>query len=331
MNKSFYLIIPILFFSCNRSTTDDTTISKKYYHKYGFEVPKQEWENRKEDGKIVTRKEDGITITQSYENGVLSGPTTYSYPHTSTTQKKLVYDQGTLLKEIIYDQNEIPIRESDYEFEGQVIKTCWNTTGVPLSVEEFKGNLLIEGKYFDEDNNLEATVTDGTGIKLKKDRSNTLLHKETLEKGKTLSKICYYSDGTIQSETTYLNDQPHGLQKKFTESGKPLAFINWRQGTLDGLKVHYRNGNVIHEIPYKNGNKHGLEKQFAASGNQISEIPWIHGKKHGSARVFTEDNSNIAWFYDGKAVTRNQFESYEKRASLVADISEIFSSEEKMQ
>ena len=221
MRKSFYLLAPIIFFSCSRNTTDDTKVSKRYFHKYGFEIAQDEWEKRQQEGQVLTIDENGVTTTQSFEHGILNGPTTYSYPNSGVTQKKETYDNGTLLKEIIYDPSGVPIRESDYEFEEQVIQTCWNDKGVPISIEHYQGENLIEGKYYNSDHILEASIIDGTGTKIKRDRKGVILQQETLENGKICSRTCYYADGIVQSETHYIDNQPHGLQKSLQRLGSP--------------------------------------------------------------------------------------------------------------
>ena len=134
--------------SCHCNNSLDQVISQKYVHKYGFNVSPKEWEERSQDGQIVEELKNGITITKSYENGELHGPTTYTFANSKVVEKLLVYDQGTLLKETAFDVAGMPMREDLYEFDDRNVITLWSDRGIPLSVEEYENDTLVHGKYF---------------------------------------------------------------------------------------------------------------------------------------------------------------------------------------
>src|SRR5688572_25453518 len=95
--------LPVLLAGCFSSDSGNPIVSQTFHHKYGFDVTAQEWKERAQDGQIISVLKDGVKVSRSYENGVLHGPTTYSFPHSTVIEKTEIYDQGTLLKEIVHD------------------------------------------------------------------------------------------------------------------------------------------------------------------------------------------------------------------------------------
>src|SRR3990167_4114346 len=101
----------LLLGGCFSSDSNHTVVSQKYIHKYGFDVSEKEWQDREMDGQIVSMLSNGVKITRSYENGLLHGSTIQTFPHSHVIEKLFVYDQGTLLKEMLYDPAGVPISE----------------------------------------------------------------------------------------------------------------------------------------------------------------------------------------------------------------------------
>lgn len=322
--KTIRLIIPLFAISltsCTRTTTTQSeVVTKNYYHKYGFEVPKEEWEERKQNGKVVTTSEDGITLVESYEQGILNGETTKTFPNSKVIQKRSIYNDGNLLKELLYDQSGLPVCERDFEFEDIIVKTFWDSKGTPISIEEFKKSFLIEGKYFNPLHEEEATVVSGVGTKIKRNRSGTLLYKETIADGIVTSKITYHPNGNVQSESYFKDEKLHGKQKVFASSGIPLLETTWNEGVLDGPELHYKHGKIAQQCNYINGKKHGLEIFFDTQGKITQEIHWENGLKHGSNRVYNNESIAIEWYFNDSKVTRDKFESLENRSKIIADL-----------
>lgn len=311
----------VLFSACQHS--DDSlnqVISQKYVHKYGFDVTENEWEERSQEGQVITLLANGVKVVQSYENGVLHGPTTNTFPHSSVIEKIMMYDAGTLLKETQCDHSGIPIKEEIFEFDDRTIITSWDEKGVPLSIEEYEHDLLMEGKYYTPEHILEATVEAGFGERIKRDRTGTLLSRDTIENGSSSQRISYHPNGQVHTISHYHENQLHGEQLKFTASGKPLMKLNWDHGVLDGLKTVYRNGTKIAEIPYDHGSKQGLEYHYDDLGHLTAEIEWKADKKHGASKFHTEDTTEVEWFFKGKTVSAHKFELLDTREKLLADL-----------
>lgn len=311
----------VLAVSCQNNSALDQVVSQTFVHKYGFGVTEKEWEERAQDGQVVSMLKNGVKVTTTYENGQLHGPTSYSFPQSATIERLVIYDQGTLLKESLNDPTGMPIREDVYEFDNRTITTLWDEKGVPLSVEEYAGEILVEGKYFTPDHELEGQVEAGFGEKMKRDRSGLLVSRDEIENGMIVGRTTYHPNGQIHTVSHYHDYQLHGEQRKYTASGRPLMELNWNHGILDGQKVIYRNGLKVAEIPYVEGQKHGLEYHYDDLGNLTAEIEWRSDKKHGFSKLHTEDYTETEWFYGGQAVTADRFDELVDREKIIAEFS----------
>lgn len=331
MRRLSPLFATLILASCQTTQPLDQVVSQKFVHKYGFDISEHEWEQRSQEGQVITTLANGVNVTHTYENGNLHGPTTFTFPNSSIVEKVRLYDQGTLLKETLHDANGIPMQEEIYEFDDRVILTLWNEKGVPLSVEEYDGDLLVDGKYYSSDHELESQVDNGNGIRCKRDRSGLLISKDEIENGVMSARTAYHPNGTIHTVSHYKDYLLHGDQIKYTSSGRPLMALRWERGILDGIKTVYRNGLKVAEIPYIQGQKHGTEFHFDDLGNLIAEIVWRNDKKHGCSKMYTEDSSDMEWFFNGQLVTAQKFELLEMREQMIANFNQPEESDTKPQ
>jgi antitoxin component YwqK of YwqJK toxin-antitoxin module len=312
--------VGILFAGCNSNKADNDVVSQQFIHKYGFDVSEREWEERAQDGLVVTMMKNGVRATHTYENGLLHGTTTFTFPHSNVVEKLMTYDQGTLLKEVFHDANGIPVREEVHEFDDRNVITLWDEKGAPLSIEEYSGELLLEGKYYTSGHELEGQVENGSGVRVKRDRNGLLVCQDHIEKGMISQRTSYHPNGQIQSISNYDNYQLHGEQIKNTPSGKPLMVIQWNHGAMHGVKTVYRNGIKIAEIPYQDGLRHGTEIHYDDLGALVAEIQWKNDKKHGVSYFHSEDTTENEWFFKGQRVDAEKFAMLENRQKIVAQM-----------
>ncbi len=311
----------LILSSCQSNSALDQVVSQQFVHKYGFTVSPEEWEERSQDGQVVEELKNGIKVTRSYENGVLHGPTTFTFARSPVVEKLLSYDQGVLLKETVFDMKGIPIREDLYEFDDRNIITLWSDRGIPLSVEEYENEVLIEGKYFTPDHDIEAKVENGYGYRVKRTREGLLVSKDQMKNGLIAERTTFHPNGEIHTISHYHDYQLHGSQMKYSASGRPLMELSWNHGVLDGHKVIYRNGIRVAEIPFVNGVKHGTELHYDDLGNLISETAWRNDKKHGCCKSYTEDSADADWYHNGMLVDAQKFVLLENREQIVAELS----------
>jgi antitoxin component YwqK of YwqJK toxin-antitoxin module len=330
MKRLSPFIAALAIASCQTSTSPEQIVSEKYVHKYGFGLSEAEWDQRAQEGQVISTLKSGVTITRSYENGTLHGPTTYTFPKSSKVEKILLYDQGDLLKEITQDTNGIPVREETYEFDDRLILTFWNDKGVPLSIEEYNGELLVDGKYYSSEHELEAQVENGNGFRTKRDRLGLLISKDQIVDGKMTARTTYHPTGQIHTVSHYEDYILHGEQTKYTSSGRPLMNLSWDHGILDGVKTIYRNGLKVSEVPYSKGQKNGTELHYDDLGNLIAEIVWRNDKKHGCCKSYTEESQDMDWYFNGGLVSAEKFELLESREELFAELDRSESAEDDL-
>jgi len=319
--RLFSLFIASLLLGGCGGDNGNEIVSQKYIHKYGFDVSESEWVDREKEGQIVLLLKDGEKVTNTYENGILHGISTSTFPNSSVVQKLLVYNQGVLLKEVVNDEAGIPISEDVYEFDDRRVTTFWDNNGSPLSVEEYDNDLLIEGKYFTSNHEMEGQVEAGFGERYSRDREGLLLSRDLIENGVASTRTNYHANGQIHSISHYHDYQLHGEQRKFASNGQPLMDLNWNHGTLDGMKIVYRTGHKVSEIPYINGQRHGLEYHFDEAGTLTANIEWKNDKKHGCSRFLNSDTTENEWFYNGAVVSQERFEMLNNREEMIADLS----------
>lgn len=310
--SSLWLLCALGITGCSTSSLPEI-VSEKYVHKYGFEVSEEEWESRSQEGEHIALLQNGVEVKKTYEKGKLHGPTTYTYPHSKTVEKLLVYSNGTLLKETSFDLQGMPIREDLYEIDNHVQITLWNEQGVPLSIEEYEEDRLLEAQYFTPEHTLEGSVQDGIGYRYKRERKGELLSKDTIQDGYMIARITFHPSGEIHTVSHYKDYQLHGEQEKFAATGKPLLKLHWNNGVLDGYKITYRNGWKVSEIPFVQGKREGIERHFDDLGNLTAEIEWKNDKKHGMAKFYADDLTETEWFYKGQTVNAEKFQTLEER------------------
>lgn len=317
-----FLVGSAFFASCQSSDSLDQVVSQTFVHKYGFETSEEEWEAREKDGQIVTMLKNGVKVTSTYENGQLHGPTTHTFPHSSIVEKLLVYDAGVLLKECVNDPAGMPMREEVFEFDNRKIITMWDEKGAPLSIEEYEGEYLTEGKYYTPEHELEASVEASEGERVKRDRAGLLISRDEIQSGMISSRTTYHPNGQVHTVSHYHDYQLHGPQLKFTASGRPLMELNWDHGILDGEKIVYRNGTRVAVIPFINGQKHGTEYHYDDLGNLTAEIEWRNDKKHGATKLHSEEATETEWFFKGQSVNAERFKNLERRDQIVTEMRE---------
>lgn len=306
---------------CQKSGTDNGIISQRYIHKYGYAVSKEEWDARTYPGQVITNLRNGITITATYENGVLHGPCTHTFPDSQTVKTYYLYNQGNVVKEISYDIKGMPVRETVQFSPTRYTITHWYLDGTPMSIEEFAGDELLEGQYLTLNNETEARVEKGDGTRIRRNQDGILMTKEQIQSGSLVKREAFYPTGTPESITFYLDGKLHGEKKSFTQKGEPLLIEEWIGGQLHGKSTYFKNGIRHLEISYLYGQKNGSEIHYL-DGEQISkEIQWENDKKHGPATYYVEGGVRVEFYYDGKLVTQSDYEALNRRDEMISHIS----------
>ncbi|MBS0621229.1 MAG: hypothetical protein JSS61_07225 [Verrucomicrobia bacterium] len=323
MRTKFYAIVGLLglvLAGCQNNDNNQSVVSQRYIHKYGYAVSKDEWDMNTYPGQVITSLDTGVTITATYENGTLHGPTTYTYPHSQTVEHYFLYNNGSKVKEISYDPAGMPLREWIQLSPARHSLTMWYKEGSPMQIEEYAGNELIDGQYFSTENELEARVEKGAGLRIRRSADGTLLAKEVFEEGYAIKKETFYPNGSPESIAYYYHDKLNGEKRTFAQNGEPLSIEEWVAGQLHGKATYFKNGNRYLEISYLYGQKNGLETHFIDGDIISQEIAWENDLKHGTSIFYADGKSDTHWFYAGELVSKRKFDELNHLDEIIANI-----------
>lgn len=331
MKKVFCILTPIVLLlasGCQRNDPNDQVVSKRYIHKYGYEMTEKEWKAKIHPGQVITTLRNGVTIAASYEDGLLSGPCTHTYPHSQTVQTYYLYNNGNLVKEINYDIRGLPMREDLYIAPNRIATTEWFADGCPRATEEYQERLLYEGEYFNPANETEAQVIHGEGTRIVRSLDGDLLRKEDFSAGKLCKRWDYHPNGAPETIADYANNQLHGVRLTYAPTGEPLAIEEWEEGKLHGKATYFHNGAKASEICYFHGMKDGTETRYLDGEVVVEEIEWIDDIRHGPSHFYVNNTTHTQWFYEGKEVTAAKYEEMVTLDQLLSQAPEFENSED---
>ena len=306
---------------CNQNKKDEPVVSERYIHKYGYALTKEDWDNGNYPGQVITTLRNGVTITSTYENGVLHGASTHTFSNSHTVQTYFLYNQGEKVKEIQYDLQGMPLCETLQVSPTRVTKTLWYADGTPLSIEEYSQDELLDGQYFTKNNETESRVEKGNGIRICYDREGILLSKDEFKGGYMVKRESFYPNNIPESIVHFKRGGLHGERKTFTASGEPLATEDWIDGQLHGKCTYFKNGTKDYEISYLKGKKQGSEIHYLDGTAVLKEVIWENDKQHGPSTYFIDGIAQTTWYYDGKEVSYKEYQDQIKLDEMVSQIS----------
>lgn len=313
-------LVGILFAGCqvSKNNAKDGVVSQRYIHKYGYDVSKEEWDLGECPGQVITTLRGGMTLTSSYENGVLHGPTTCTFPHSNTRESLSIYERGNLVKKTVYSVRGIPQIEHDFSSPSRVKIKRWYDQGVPLCVEEYQDNRLVDGEYYDLHNQSECCVVKGVGSRVIRDRNGQITARETIEDGYPVLRENLHPNGMPHVVTPLCDGRVNGVKKVFAPTGEPLLCETYKRDILHGLSTYFQNGSRYLEVHYKDGLKHGVERHFMDGDVLVEETEWMDGHRHGPSTVFFDGMYTTRYYYNNIFVTKERYRRLCEQAENVA-------------
>ncbi len=321
--KGFALLGLLALFvlsGCDGNKQNESVVSQRYIHKYGYAVSEEEWETRHCPGQMITSLDNGVTITATYEEGIKHGPTTETFPHSQTVEHYALYNRGNKVKEISYDLTGTPIEEWIQLSPTRYSITQWYASGSPMMVEEFVGEELLDGQYFTTSNEVESRVEKGAGVRVQRERDGSLLAKESFEGGYATKKETFYASGALESSAFYFQDNLHGQRRVFAQNGEPLAIEEWLNGQIHGQATYFKNGNRYVETSYIDGQKNGIERHFIDGDIVSQEIMWLNDQKHGLSLFYADGKPEQQWFYSSEPVSKRKFDEMNRIDQLISNL-----------
>lgn len=317
-------ILPVLALlslaGCHNDNKDNNVVSQRYVHKYGYAVSKNEFEERKYPGQVVSVLKTGVTVTSTYEGGQLHGPTTHTHPHSTSVESYYLYNQGNLVKQIFYDVQGMPLREQIQLSPTRFATTEWYNDGTPKALEEYAGEELVEGQYFTRHNDVEARVEKGHGLRIIRDIQGVLQAREEIDQGYVARRDTFYASGAPESSIAFIRGSLHGEKKSFAENGEPLAVKEYVNGKLHGKTTFYKNGAKAVEVHYLDGMRNGLEIHYIDGAIISQEILWENDKKHGPSKYFVDGIAQVEYYYDGDKISETRWKELSQLDQLIGQI-----------
>lgn len=302
--------------SCNNAYNQrpsDVVMEERYIHRYGVEVPSEEWSAHGQHGKVVSTLKSGVSITKNYADGALEGETTYSFPHNELVEKVEHYSKNQVTKEVIYYTSGSPKQEISYQPQGAKVITTWYEAGSPSGKENYdwKGK-IVTGEYYNTSHYLDSRVDNGEGLRIRRDQYGQLLSHDAIQEGAMVLRTTYHQNGTPKEITSYQNGVVSGQKKTFLPGGEPESIQVWANGAQNGVTIIFQNGDKFAEVSYVNNAKNGVERRFRNGADLMEEITWRNDLLNGPHTTYIGNSSKVDWYYQGNLVTKANFDLLSK-------------------
>lgn len=301
--------------SCVRQDLNHVpVVDKTYIHKYGVAVPSDFWTESGEHGVVVSTLADGTVVSNTYASGVLDGDTNYLFSHSSQVERTEVYANGVVVKETKFFFDGTPREEAVFENpqggSDLVSKTVssWYLNGTPRNVEQYVGNLLVNGEYYTLENQLDSSVENYQGTRIIRDDYGQITARDNISNGQLVASTTYHANGSPKENIPYQNGFVDGSKQVFHPGGEPNSIEQWTSGQQNGITIVYQHGEKFAEVPYKNGVKTGIERRYRDGTLLVKEISWENDQLHGPSKTYVGDSVKVDWFYRGEPTTKVDFD-----------------------
>lgn len=301
------LLLLLTATACRQNQYCDV-VKETYIHKYGVPVAKSDWDEQGKDGKVVKLKKNGVTLTQTFSQGVLNGETTYTFPNSSTIQRVEVYANNALTAKRENFPSGVPKCEEMFA-DGVLVKlTRWYEDGTPAATETYEGEFLMSGEYRTPLNVAEAHVQNGEGTRICRSSDGELLSKDTIQNGEMVERVTYFANGDPATITPFVRGEIDGTRLTYLQGGIPNTAEQWSQGKQEGTTVVYLNGEKYAEVPYVNGKKNGVEARYRDGTVLVEELTWRDNVQHGQHKLFIDGDTKVEWYNQGEVVSHTTYE-----------------------
>ncbi len=303
-----FSLLALIATGCSPSNRHNDVVKETYIHKYGVPVAKTDWDEQGKDGQIIQLKKDGITLAQSFAQGILNGESTYTFPNSSTVHRVEVFEKGELVAKRENYTSGVPMWEETYKHGTLAKLTRWYEDGTPSATEIYQGNYLVKGEYRTPLNAVEASVEKGEGIRISRTNDGELLSKDTIHNGEMVERVTYFANGDPSVITPFEHGVIHGMRLTYLHGGLPRTAEQWNHGKQEGTTIVYQNGEKYAEVPYVNGKKNGVETRYRDGHLLVEELTWKDNVQHGQRKLYVDGATKSEWYHQGEMVSRATFE-----------------------
>jgi len=307
-----------LFGACTKSPQDEI-VRTAYYHTYGPEVNADEWKVQGSSGEIVQTLKNGVEVRREYENGVLHGTSSWTFPYSKIIERQEEYVSGKRILCGTNFENGSPELEEEWEPGERRIVHAWYGDGAPRLLEEYRNGRVVEGKYFTLEGEVEGSVSSGHGMRVERSSAGQLSLREEVRSGDVMKRESFFPNGQLREVVLFQSNKKHGESKRFAENGQTVAIENWMFGVLDGVQIYFEGGQPVRQVPYVLGKREGKELHFRPGTEEVmEEIAWHNDERHGISKTYVANHPITEWYWRGGKVTENQFKDRNEGALLTS-------------
>lgn len=308
MKRLILSLACVLLLGACSSSPQQEVVKTAYYHSYGPEIPAQDWKEQGSCGEIVETLKNGVQVRREYENGVLHGTSSWTYPYSKVVERVEEYENGKKILEGKNYENGVPETEEEWESGDKRFVHSWYTDGAPRLLEEYQKELLVEGKYFTLDGEVEGSISSGSGLRVERTRTGVLATKEEYRSGDVRKREVFYPNGQLREVVLMQGNKKHGERRQYAENGQTVAIENWTFGSLDGVQLYFENGLPAKQVPYLLGKKEGKEIHFRPGTEEVlAEIMWHNDQRHGISKSYVASRPMTEWYWKDGKVTEAQY------------------------
>ncbi|MFA5250794.1 MAG: hypothetical protein WC371_05255 [Parachlamydiales bacterium] len=264
------------------------------------------------DGESLAFNEEGKTIGRFfYEKGFLEKTGFYYYP-SGQVQKQIPYLHGEIQGELLeyFEQGELKSKTSFVGNQKQGPASGFFASGKIHYQEKYENGRLLEGVYFNADQELCSFIQNGKGWKSLFENGLLSSQMEYLE-GQSCGQVKIFdSKGAIVSHYRQKNQKKEGEEIEFYPNGKPKISLTWHEDQIQGtLKTWYENGALASLSEWLENEKNGLSSAWYQDGSVMLLEEYENGKlKKGqyyrkgekSPLSGVHDGSGLATLFDGE-------------------------------
>ncbi len=305
------MVASTLLTSCvNRYYSEEEVVQETYVHRYGVEVPPQDWKEQGQHGQVVTMLKNGVEVKKSYSGGVLEGETCYSFPHSSTIEKMESYRNGKLAQSTVYYLSGAPSVQTQFKGDqDEKVLTYWYESGAPKSIENYDSTGLLErAEYYDPRHNKDSWVENHEGVRILRDPYGQIISKDTIQNGMMTLRTTFYPNGAPKEIIPYANGMISGIKKSYLPEGEPNTIEEWVNGKQEGKMILFQNGQKYTEFTVKNQVKNGIERRYRDGDKLVQEINWKDDRRHGEAISYAGSSPKSEWFFKGEPMSKANFD-----------------------
>lgn len=313
LNKLFgCLFICLATVACESITEYDNRYDCTYIHPYGLPVGCDQWAQSGSNGQRIVSWRDGVTVTQTYADGLLHGESTYTYPHCDQKERVELYCNNDLASQVFFSMEGAPTQSVVYLKPNTKTITIWYDRGNPRSVETYDGERLVNGNYYTLLNQCDSWVYKGDGERIQRNELGHFVSYDTFQNGFMTLRTTYYQNCSPREIACYNKcGQLHGERKTYYEGGEPMAIEQWDHGMQSGITVVFQHGEKVAEVPYVEGRKDGIEKRYIDGSTLVQEATWKDNLLQGPTYTYECGQVvNTDWFYKGRRTSRANYDSY---------------------